>query len=133
MNFYKEIYCGIYRACFQKVDTGAFSATALLSVFEGLNFFTTINLLQLVNLAPASFPSRPVAMAVATIILSINVYYFHFVKTNKNLLKNTKKKAGYIGDVYAVVYGVVSVVLFFKTTSMVKENTFKVVGQVFQN
>ena len=133
MNFYKEIYCGIYRVCFQKVDTGAFSATALLSTFLCFNFFTAVNLMQLVNLAPATFlPSRIVGMAVAAVILSLNVYYFHFVRANKNLLKNAKKKSGYIGDVYAVVYGVVSVVLFFKTTSMFKESTLKVAGRVFQ-
>ena len=132
MNVYQEIYCGIYRLCFRKVDIGNYSATILLSTLLSSNLIAFIGVLQLIGLVEPTFPSRSSAMIMASIILGANLYYFNFSKRDKKLIKSTKDQSGYFGDVYAVIYALESIIIFFKVSSFSREENAKITETKYQ-
>jgi fucose 4-O-acetylase-like acetyltransferase len=131
MKLYQEIYCGIYRLCFRKVDIGNYSATILLSVLLTLNLITFSGVLQLIGFVERNFLSRTAGVVITAIIITFNMYYFNFSKRDRRLINNTSKQMGYLGDVYAVIYAVVSIVIFLKVASLVREENAKLTNTLF--
>lgn len=131
MKLYQEIYCGIYRLCFRKVDIGNYSATILLSVFLTLNLISFAGVLQLIGFIDDDFLSRTTGMVTAAIIMAVNMWYFNFSKRDRRLITSAKKQTGYLGDVYAVIYAVISVVIFLKVASLVREENAKLTEHTF--
>ncbi len=114
-NLYKVLYGGLYRLGFRKLRMGMIAATITLSALVFLNAITALNILQHAQVFSAAFLSKSLVVTIGLIVLLTNLYYFHGVTQNKRLLKEVKNEFWYLGDIYAFVYGIVTITLFLET------------------
>jgi len=115
MNLYKAIYCGLHRLCFRNTSGSAPMAALLLSVLVVLNWLTVLNLLQDAPFVLAPLLSRPVVLAVGLLAFLFNLLYFNGLKKGQALLQVSEARLWHFGELYAVIYSLVSVTFFLKT------------------
>jgi len=121
MRIYDNLYIGIFKLFFKKVDIGEYSASLLLSVLIGANLIAIVNLLECFKITNFSF-QRNSAIILGTILIGFNYFYFNFTGNHKRILaKSNKMKNENKEYSYSIWFIIVTVIFFLWTSSLVRK------------